>query len=144
MTELKIDSEQVKRLRKRTKGIGLVSFLVIFVGLAIFLIAFMEANQYSQLEFEKKYLTDPNIPVSQWENATWTISHKQIHSEQVKMVLPGAIGLAIVGFGAGFGFTGLISPSPKELHKMGCRGEGKQKYCPECGLKLSELKERED
>ena len=143
MTEEKMDSGQVKRLRKRRNYVEFVGLCVGLIGGMVLMVSALEASSYNDLEYKNKYLTNPDLPISEWGNATWTISHKQIHDEAAGFILYAVVGGVVLVGGFGLAMGGLISPSFKELHLMGCKGNEEPKYCPECGLKLSELKEKE-
>ena len=74
MTEEKMDSEQVKRLRKRRNYVEFVGLCVGLIGGMFLVFSVMEAGAYNDLEYKNKYLTNPDLPISEWGNATWKIS----------------------------------------------------------------------
>ena len=125
------------RARKRAAGIIVIALLLI--GAVIALFGAIQSGVITGIASED-HMTDPTIPYNELENATFTIDAEWVKEKQQEalyivilgalLVAPGYVGLILVDALAG----------DKRMHQEFCKGAGEQKYCSECGLKLSRLK----
>jgi len=139
----------IDKMRNRKELVEVIGFSVaILAGFVLIAMAMQMGTWHTLLD--KKYLTDPDLPISEWQNATFTVTHDQINHEIMEEVYYCIVAGAIAAIGLGFGWAGLLTPTNEELHKMGCKTGRDVNYCPECGvpnkycsecgLKLSRLK----
>lgn len=150
MTEKK-ELTGVEKMRKRKEIITTIGACMLILGGVVALVVAMEMGTWQDF-LDKKYLTDPNLPISQWKNATFTISHEQINEKLTEFLYVAAISGGIALIGLGMCWAGVLTPSNEELHRMGCNTAKDWKYCPECGtankycsecgIKLSRLQEK--
>jgi len=141
----------IEKMRKRKKSVQMIGFMVFVMAGVIALILAMQMGMWQDL-LDKQYLTDPNLPISEWKNATFTLSHERINHLIMENAVYVVGAMAVAAIGLGFAWAGLLNPTNEELHKMGCRiaRDAKycpecgaaNKYCPECGLKLSRLEDK--
>jgi hypothetical protein len=133
--------EEHERLKKREKMAVAASVGILLVGALIVILVLVSGPTYLTM-MDTDHLTDDGISVRDLENATYTWTADEIkekHDAQGKILL---VGNVIVAIGiVAFYTTALINPAntTKNAHKIYCDGSGEKKYCPECGLKLSEL-----
>ena len=134
------DKKYIKRKEIAIICIG----LIMLAGAFLCLFGALQMLGYSNL-LQDKYMNDPTIPYNEFENATYTISAKEIKdiiSDQFWYLGIGAalVGMAYVGVMA----IGAVTPNQKELHINNCEytvntDEMDITHCPTCGLKLSLL-----
>lgn len=93
----------------------------------------------TSLMMDEDHITDKGIAIRDKNNATYTWTHHEFDEQSQAgfcAVFAGGASLA-VAFALAF-----ASPSKKQLHKLGCKGSDEWKYCPECGIKMSELEKK--
>jgi len=131
----------LEKVRKNTRYLATGLFCVLVVGAAFLFFGLFQFTANENLK-DPTHFSDPNIKYSDMKNASFTWTRQEINSEEMT-----GIYLALFGGGlvAGVYVLALVFPSKKDFHKLGCKEiqeYGNIKYCPECGLKLSQLKEK--
>ena len=146
----KDEKEYIEKIRKRGKVAESVSAAVFAVGAAIVLAAlFIGALQNGPIA-DKDHLTDPDIPYSQLDNATYTWTAEEIQDAADKTLIGVLIGGAVFAIGyMGMIVCRYISPGRREYHRESCnfaqvyktKDDIPDSYtaCPECGEKLKWL-----
>jgi len=133
MTE---DKKGIERISRNKKLVDVTALIVMMVGVALMFSTLPMLFTISDM-VKTDHLTNPSIPAKDLDNATYTYTAHEL----LKMAnLP----IYILFGGVAFMFGGMImayvNPSDKDIHIVKCKGTGEQKYCSECGLKLSRLK----
>jgi ABC-type Fe3+ transport system permease subunit len=131
----------IEKMRKRKEIVQTIGFVVFVMAGVVALILAMQMGMWQDL-LDKQYLTNPDLPISEWKNATFTLTHERINHLIMENAVYTVGALAVAAIGLGFGWAGLLTPTNVELHRMGCQGSANWKYCPECGLTLSHLEEK--
>ena len=120
---------------------------MIAIGAIILLFAAMQSIGFAGI-INDKYLTDDGLPYNEMENATYTISLKEIHAINEHNLWLVTIGLVTLGCGYVSYIIGMIMvPSKKEEHIANCEYEITKasdtvEYCPVCGIKLKDCKKK--
>lgn len=139
MTEKKQMTMQQK-LNWRRRVVAICGFALYLTG-AIFAVAQLAGtNSYYELRSDE-YMNDPTIPYNERGNATYTFTDEWLSDTYDRLlwyVVPWLILFAIGGVMV-LG-TPYMMMKEEEVHKNFCKG-GEARYCPECGLELSKLKE---
>ena len=130
--------EEVEKLRMRGKNIELTALCIMLAGGLGLLVAMFMGQGYVDLVSDD-HITDQDMPVRDLENATYTYTADELLS-RFQHVLPLLVA-SMTAFASGGIMLAVTGPSEANFHKLHC-GEGDQKYCPECGLKLSRLEKK--
>ena len=136
MTDNKIRG--LEKIRRDSRFVGAVALGMMIGGgfLGLFATGFVGGLATM---IDNNHLTDPDTPVSELENATYTFSPDDIIDDVWQFSLMMIAGVTIM-------VSGLIVvaalPDSKDLHIAICKGHGEVRYCPECGLRLPRLEER--
>lgn len=144
-TEKELLSE-LEKLHKKTKRTEMAAAYIVVIGLAIFVLAMFSVIGLVTI-MNDSHLQNPKMPLDQYpQNATYVWTYKQIIND-VYSLIPIAVS-GVIAMVAGIFIIWLL-PDKKDFHKIGCTQlssltilTGKTpnwKYCPECGLKLSNL-----
>jgi hypothetical protein len=94
------------------------------------------------------YMTNPNIPYSELENSTFTISYGDIKTLTDSAQINITIGFIVIMAGyASLMVSAVIVPSKQADHKAKCAytmitASVKADYCPICGIKIKDVKDR--
>jgi hypothetical protein len=139
---MKKEKTAIEKIRAGKENLGIIGGYVALIGAMILLIATFQIIAYGNLA-DQKYLTNPDQPISQMQNATYTISKRQIDIKMNELIPIAIVGGVIGLLGLMTAFSGAIVISNRELHKMQCIHSDEMIYCPVCGIKLSRLKEKE-
>lgn len=133
MTEEKKDLVQELRKRRNTHSAItdwalIIGFMIMFAAMGVVIGQGWFGND--------NHLSSPNIPLKDAKNATYTFTqHDWVDANTPLMIIMlGGLMIAIFGMGAN-----LATPGLRTMHRIHCKGEGEKRYCPECGLELSQL-----
>ena len=144
----KDEKEYIEKVRKRGKVAAVVCMGIMLIG-AGFAIASILMGMNAPYA-DRDHLTDPDIPYSQLDNATYTWTAEEIADRQADGLILLAIGAVffVVGY-AGAAVVSYISPGQREYHRQSCnfaqvyktKDNIPESYvaCPECGVKLERL-----
>lgn len=156
---MKTETEPIsdlEKLKKKTVNTATAAVILTLIGLMIFALGGMMIFGMANIR-EKSHLQNPDMPLNQYpQNASYVWTDKQI-LEIYWASIP-IFGLSIITMISGIFIMHLL-PDKKDFHKIGCtftdgfvkkwnevRAEDNlmpiAKYCPECGLKLSELEKK--
>lgn len=137
----------LEKIKFDTMIMGYIILVGTLVGAGFLLFGMFQYGTWQSMK-DENYLTNPDTPISQMKNATFTWSRAEINTKEMY-----AIQIALFGGGlliASY-FMLFAIPMKKDFHLIGCN-YGKPicenttnpnlKYCPECGLKLKLLKEK--
>ena len=139
---------ELENLKKKMDLVGFIGLALVVVGGAIALWALM--MPLSAMLPDNDHITDKGMPVRDLDNATYTWTAEEfekILDRQSDWFVAGLIFL-VPGIALFYAMIS-IAPSEKKLHLIGCKKAkdyqfcpeygAANKYCPECGLKLSRL-----
>lgn len=131
----------LEKVRKNTKYLAIGLLCVFVIGGMLLLFSVINCIAYNNMK-NPTHFSDPNIKYSDLKNASFVWTRAEINSEMTIWIYLGLFGGGLVAGGYGLA---LVFPSKKDFHKLECsvqefRGIRDIKYCPDCGLKLSELK----
>ena len=131
----------LEKVRKNTRYLAIGLLCVLLFGAMLLFFGMINTIAYQNMK-DPTHFSDPNIKYSDMKNASFTWTRQEINSEMQVWAYLGIFGGGLV---AGGYVLALVFPSEKDFHKLGCKEiqeYGNIKYCPECGLKLSELEKK--
>jgi hypothetical protein len=138
------EMSELEKLHKKTKNAALATLCLFLIGMMMVAATVIFGISWSNI-MQDNHLENPQMPIDQYpENATYIWTHNEIMKEVYTIIPIGIIGIGVTVIA--FGLLYLL-PDKKDFHKLGCKSipfsfneeTPKIKYCPECGLKLSEL-----
>lgn len=146
----KVELEKIKKNARIAWGFGVI---VALVGAMIALMSIVALGAGGMFP-DREHITDQNMPVRDFENATYTWTSKEIKDMQTEQINVTIVGGIIAGIGMAIYYTAAaLEPSKKTMHKVGCKKAkdyqfcpecgAANKYCPECGLNLLKLEKKE-
>jgi hypothetical protein len=141
----KYEISELEKVHKKTRNTAIAAGYIALIGVIIIALAVLVCIGMS-FTMDDNHLQNPAIPYNEYpQNASYVWTHSEIMHSLFAVIPFAIVGvIAIVG-----GFIVLVLlPDKKDFHKLGCE-VGKTiiggitnpslKYCPECGVKLSEL-----
>jgi quinol-cytochrome oxidoreductase complex cytochrome b subunit len=139
----KSEISELEKIHKKTRLAGIAAGYIALIGVMILALVGLFAFATS-IMMNDSHLQNPAMPYNEYpQNASYVWTHSEIMHSLFAIIPFATVGIiAIVG-----GFIVLVLlPDKKDFHKLGCEN-GKLisltypslKYCPECGVKLSEL-----
>ena len=128
----------IERARKRVAMVEIVGLGIFIVGMMGVMLMIHGATVYHELRGDE-YMDDPSMPFDERTNATYTFTDDWLKDKYYRSMLWAVIPGVIGGAGYAVAIGGVSILNLKETHKEFCRGQGKDRYCSECGLKLSKL-----
>ena len=138
---MKTKEKVLKGIRAKKETIALFSVYVLGIGIAGILFACGSMAIVQSLDNDK-YLSNPDIPYSQLDNATYTYSNDDLEKLTVGLrelfYLTGIFAVA----GSSCFLVVMFSYDKKELHILTCKQVKDVKFCPECGLEIKRLKKK--
>lgn len=131
---------------KRNEKIGIMRTVAIYgciLGAGLLFGGLATQTIYDVLQSDE-YLTDDGLPYRDMNNATYTYPSSELDrlGEGATWQIYGGAML----LGSTIAIVGAMIyalPPKKDEHQLRCKGTGEWKYCPECGLKLSKLLDKE-
>jgi hypothetical protein len=140
---------ELEKLHKKTKNVAMATLSLFLIGMMMVAATVVFGISWSNI-MQNDHLENPKMPLDQYpENATYIWTQKEIMKEVYTLIPIGLIGIstAVIAFGLLY-----LLPDKKDFHKLKCKISGVKdiqnlglaamtewKYCPECGLKLSDL-----
>ena len=138
---MKTKEKVLKSIKARKEMIVLFSVYVLAVGVAGLLFACGSMAIVQSLDNDK-YLSNPDIPYSQLDNATYTYTNDDLEKLTVGLrELFYLTGIFTVASASCF-LVVMLSYDKKELHILTCKQIKDVKFCPECGLEIKRLKKK--
>ena len=132
MTEKETEKEVLWKQKKRTEALFLI-----LIGLGVVLIVFGMISGMNVWLIDDDHITDPSMPISEKDNVTYTWTTEELRSQFEKSYPLMFVGLGM--FFAGYAVQ-FVTIGDKKFHRVHCPPiEGPDKYCSECGLRLSRL-----
>ena len=136
---MKSKEKILKGIKGRKEGLMFLCLYGLAIGVAGLLFAFGSLAIIGSLDNDK-YLSNPDIPYSQMDNATYTYTDENLSDLAGGftefLYLAGIISVA----SAACFLVMMISYDKRELHILTCTPVKGVKYCPECGVKIESLK----
>ena len=152
MTKEKEEKSELEKCILRKRVVWVLAFVAIVIGGMLAIYAMGTAQTFFELRSDD-YMNDPSIPFNERDNATYTFTDEWLSERYNYLMWVAMPGLVLYLVGVGVLFLGDGVMSYQSVHKAYCRqwqnekfagndGLEDMKYCPECGLKLSQLEKK--
>ena len=126
-------------MKSRKEGMMFFCLYILAIGLAGLLFAFGSLSITGLLDNDK-YLSNPDIPYSQMDNATYTYTKENLSDLNAGLTELFYLTALVAVAGASCFFVMLVSYDKREIHILTCTPVKGVKYCPECGVRIESLK----
>ena len=136
---MKSKEKILKGIKSRREGLTFFCLYILAIGVAGLLFASGSLALSGSLDGDK-YLSNPDIPYSQLDNATYTYTKEDL--SDLANAMTGFLYLTaiITAASASCFIVMIVSYDKRELHILTCTPVKGVKYCPECGVKIESLK----
>lgn len=136
---MKSKEKILKGIKSRKEGMIFFCLYILAIGLAGLLFVSGSLAIIGSLDNDK-YLSNPDIPYSQLDNATYTFTNEDLSDLAVALTEFLYLTAIIVAASASSFIVMMVAYDKRELHILTCTPVKGVKYCPECGVKIESLK----
>lgn len=137
--KMKSKEKILKGIKSRKDGMMFFCLYILAIGLVGLMFACGSLAIIGSLDNDK-YLSNPDIPYSQLDNATYTYTKENLSDLDTGLTEIVYLTVIISVASASCFAVMVVTYDKRELHILTCTPVKGVKYCPECGVKIAYLK----